>query len=367
MPIYEEKLICPFAIHFTQEHIKTLFQDGRVVETTIPEIVSQPSNSPHFDLILEAPFPNIEICRWHPHDSKDRAVQHWFTLDNRRLYCLQRTAAQLWPKRVGVVVDILYADNGKVRRKYDSTTEGRSVTISPSVKVPALWRWDWREGVAAVRANPLGAREAMKAVEYDCLKDSVDDLSEVPPPAFETVLKDQTASFVSNLAALLGSAQKQTPAALTPETPLKGNLASSPTVSTEASSDGSADSRQETPREVEGPAQPKLVWKVKGAEASVPEDDESSKDPSESLEDEAIRLVQYQISQPDRKGYVWIDNWTKHFQKELGTMRSFIESRPDLFQVRPLNGRGYRVEAAPLAEATVKTGGRRRRGGRRRA
>ena len=39
-----------------------------------------------------------------------------------------------WPKRVGAVVDILYADTGRVRKKYDSTTEGRSVTISPSVK-----------------------------------------------------------------------------------------------------------------------------------------------------------------------------------------------------------------------------------------
>ena len=39
-----------------------------------------------------------------------------------------------WPKRVGAVVDILYSDTGRVRKKYDSTTEGRSVTISPSVK-----------------------------------------------------------------------------------------------------------------------------------------------------------------------------------------------------------------------------------------
>ncbi len=40
-----------------------------------------------------------------------------------------------WPKRVGAVVDLLYSDTGRVRKKYDSSTEGRSVTISPSVKV----------------------------------------------------------------------------------------------------------------------------------------------------------------------------------------------------------------------------------------
>ena len=39
-----------------------------------------------------------------------------------------------WPKRVGATVDILYSDTGRVRKKYDSSTEGRSVTISPSVK-----------------------------------------------------------------------------------------------------------------------------------------------------------------------------------------------------------------------------------------
>ena len=78
MPIYEEKVISPFAIHFTQdtgmqckvlsirifpvkehdqlavqtgivwgfdlqEHIKTHFQDGRVVEDTVPEIQLTPS------------------------------------------------------------------------------------------------------------------------------------------------------------------------------------------------------------------------------------------------------------------------------------------------------------------------------------
>ena len=134
-----------------------------------------------FDLILKAPFPNIEILRWEPPHCRDTEADHdlmtlikkatcgvlnaqaknWYTLDNRRLYCLQRMAAEHlgahwlpaafspfffppgmvthsdsrhWPKRVGAVVDILYADTGRVRKKYDSTTEGRSVTISPSVK-----------------------------------------------------------------------------------------------------------------------------------------------------------------------------------------------------------------------------------------
>mmetsp|Transcript_63764 Transcript_63764/g.149472 ORF Transcript_63764/g.149472 Transcript_63764/m.149472 type:complete len:364 (-) Transcript_63764:370-1461(-) len=355
MPIYEEKLICPFALHFTQEHIKTHFQDGRVVEETIPEIEAQQSGSEHFDLILKAPFPNIEILRWQAPDCKDKNVQRWYTLDNRRLYCLQRMAAQHWPKRVGVVVDILYADTGRVRRKYDSITEGRSVTISPSVKVPAIWRWDWHQGVSEVKADTYDTEEAFRTVERDCAKPSVDDLCEVPGPAFETVLKDQTASFVSSLAALLGQSQKQS------QPSHKDATASSPTVSTEASSDGSADSRQETPREVEGPAAPKLVWKVKGADEvpEVPGEDVGA-EPTESLEEVAVRLILGQVSRPERKGYVWIENWNKRFQKELGTLRGFIESRPDLFQVKPGNGRSYRVEATEPVSAVEKTSSKNR-------
>lgn len=263
-------------------------------------------------------------------------------------------AAQHWPKCVGVVVDILYADTGRVRRKYDSTTEGRSVTISPSVKVPAIWRWDWRQGVSEVKADTYDTEEAFRTVERDCAKPSVDDLCEVPGPAFETVLKDQTASFVSSLAALLGQTQKQS------QPSHKDTTAPSPTVSTEASSDGSADSRQETPREVEGSAAPKLVWKVKDAD-EVPEvpGEGVGAEPTESLEEVAVRLILGQVSRPERKGYVWIENWNKRFQKELGNLRGFIESRPDLFQVKPGNGRSYRVEATEPV-SVEKTGSKNR-------
>jgi len=42
MPIYEPKLISPLAIRFTQEHIRTTFQDGRVVEDSIDEAQDAP-------------------------------------------------------------------------------------------------------------------------------------------------------------------------------------------------------------------------------------------------------------------------------------------------------------------------------------
>lgn len=328
MPIYEEKLICPLAIHFTQEHIKTHFQDGRLVEATIPEILAAPSGGADYDIILKAPFPNIEILRWHAPDCGDKEEQ-WYTLDNRRLYCLQRMAVEHWPKRVAAVVDILCADNGKVRRKYDSTTSGRSVTISPSVKVPALSRWDWRLRVDP-EPDPTAAMAAYEAVNSDKAKPSVSELCDVPGPAFEALLRASTASFVSNLAALLAAK----PEAEEPVAP-------SPTESTAASSDGS-ESREETPRKEVG--KPKLL--LQKAE------DEAKAGQADGLEQQAVRLVQAQLCQPGRKGFVWIDNWHDHFQKQLGSLRTFLEGKPDLFVVKPGRGRSYRVEAVPPIHAS---------------
>eukprot|EP00490_Sorites_sp_Unknown_P023171 CAMPEP_0114651944 /NCGR_PEP_ID=MMETSP0191-20121206/8676_1 /TAXON_ID=126664 /ORGANISM="Sorites sp." /LENGTH=368 /DNA_ID=CAMNT_0001866317 /DNA_START=86 /DNA_END=1192 /DNA_ORIENTATION=- len=355
MPIYEEKVISPFAIHFTQEHIKTHFQDGRVVEETVSEIQLNPSDGKDFDLILKAPFPNIEILRWQPPHCGDREAKNWFTLDNRRLYCLQRMAAEHWPKRVGAVVDILYADTGRVRKKYDSSTQGRSVTISPSVKVPALRRWDWRVQIAQSQlVDPDEVAKAMEAVNRDCAKPSVQDLCDVPGPAFETMLKDQTADFVSSLAALLSTTRDQCQPAEG-----EGTALASPTEST-AASEGSAESRQGTPREapvtkVNMPS--KLMWKPKGTKpegATVATDNqENCVVESSSLEEEVIEQVRTQLSQPGSKGFVWIENWNERYHKELGNLRAFLESKTDCFVVKPGKGRGYRVEALQPAAKQV--------------
>ncbi|CAE7789634.1 Ctse, partial [Symbiodinium sp. CCMP2456] len=91
----------------------------------------------------------------------------------------------------------------------------------------------------------------------------------------------------------------------------------------------------------------------------VPSEDVGA-EPTESLEEVAVRLILGQVSRPERKGYVWIENWNKRFQKELGNLRGFIESRPDLFQVKPGNGRSYRVEATEPVSAVEKTGSKNR-------
>mmetsp|Transcript_8935 Transcript_8935/g.19696 ORF Transcript_8935/g.19696 Transcript_8935/m.19696 type:complete len:433 (-) Transcript_8935:233-1531(-) len=192
MPIYEEKLISPLSVRFTQEHIRTTFRDGRELEESLAAICAEPGQG-EYDLVLRAPFPDIEIVRWCPRGSDEEDVAsapdggHWFTRDNRRLYCLQRAAVALWPKTVAAVVEILYADPGNTKRKYDSATRGRSVSLSHSLKATAIKRWDWRISVrrpGAVEGFVSVAELAvLKAIARDDSKTSVDALENAPRAA----------------------------------------------------------------------------------------------------------------------------------------------------------------------------------------
>lgn len=181
MPLFEEKLISPFAIRFTQEHIRTTFRDGRAVEQTVNEIETQPGEG-DVDLILNAPFPHIEIIRWASAEG-----DHWFSFDNRRLYCLQRAAAAHWPRRVACVVEVLYAaDRSSWWRKCDTSVAGQSVNIRHSSTQPVISRWSWREAIEEKKDTTMtvalfyAAGLANRAVLGDEAKASIDDLINAP-------------------------------------------------------------------------------------------------------------------------------------------------------------------------------------------
>eukprot|EP00933_Yihiella_yeosuensis_P028774 TRINITY_DN22593_c0_g1_i1.p1 TRINITY_DN22593_c0_g1~~TRINITY_DN22593_c0_g1_i1.p1 ORF type:complete len:427 (-),score=68.97 TRINITY_DN22593_c0_g1_i1:251-1531(-) len=78
------------------------------------------------------------------------------------------------------------------------------------------------------------------------------------------------------------------------------------------------------------------VWRRKSDKVQAP----SKK---AALAEEAIQEVKRQLSEPDSKGFVWVDAWTEYFQSELGTLRKFLEGLPEHFEVTPTTGRGYRV------------------------
>lgn len=192
MPLYEEKLISPLALRFTQQRIRTSFRDGHLVESTIKEIKAAPGVG-DYDIILKAPFPAIEIIRYSPDGRHAGGEDHWFTFDNRRLYCLQRMAAKYWPKRVGCIVEVLYADSSatSIRKKLDSMTGGVSVTIGHAFAVGnELQEWAWRQAVQKRAPPGAFALQAEDAVRVDAMKTSVGDLTDAPaaPSAFERLM-----------------------------------------------------------------------------------------------------------------------------------------------------------------------------------
>eukprot|EP00747_Dinoflagellata_sp_TGD_P067445 gnl/TRDRNA2_/TRDRNA2_155274_c1_seq1.p1 gnl/TRDRNA2_/TRDRNA2_155274_c1~~gnl/TRDRNA2_/TRDRNA2_155274_c1_seq1.p1 ORF type:complete len:307 (+),score=57.77 gnl/TRDRNA2_/TRDRNA2_155274_c1_seq1:68-922(+) len=57
----------------------------------------------------------------------------------------------------------------------------------------------------------------------------------------------------------------------------------------------------------------------------------------------AIREIKDQLSWPGSDGRVWIEGWGQRYQESLGTLREFLESRPDKFSVIPGEGKKFTV------------------------
>mmetsp|Transcript_84536 Transcript_84536/g.196564 ORF Transcript_84536/g.196564 Transcript_84536/m.196564 type:complete len:311 (-) Transcript_84536:92-1024(-) len=182
-------LLSPFEVHFSQTRIRSEFQDGHTLQETIAEIVPAessggkkrasldevnsntksnneeeeeeeilPADDENDDCILVTiPFPRIEVTRWRcklreadgtpkldPVTGLELYSQEerWFTFDNRRLYCLQRAAAALWPRKALCEVVAIPPTLARMRelRKFDTRTFGCSVLVGrrddPS---PELW------------------------------------------------------------------------------------------------------------------------------------------------------------------------------------------------------------------------------------
>jgi len=140
-----------------------------MLEETINQIQMVPGKD-GYDFVLKAPFPSIEIIRWSQFDTEatEALANHWFTLDNRRLYCLQRVAASLWPKKCVAHVEVLYSTCHGIKRKDTSGTVGRDVAIRHSDKDMESGHWDWRATVEA--GLETGLRRAMRGVTQDDIR-----------------------------------------------------------------------------------------------------------------------------------------------------------------------------------------------------
>lgn len=341
MPIYEEKLISPFAVRFTQEHIRTTFRDGRSVEAAVGEIYRAPGMA-DYDVILKFPFPAIEIIRWHAHPREDASASelvdtsgevadgdHWFTLDNRRLYCLQRAAAACWPRRAAIAVEILYASPGSVRRKCDTTTYGRSVTIAPTVHVSPTSRWNWRVEVqssqqvglgvcCATAADVAASRIALDAILADDAKPTVDALLDLPESA---------------------GCHRERPRFC------KGRPSTPSTTDPSDESDSSPKSRRSS-RKGQGCRHDHQSRSQEPSEASDDTDLNLHTFVTRDLSWWAIEEIRQHLSMPGSNGYIWMPNWNDVYAPSLGSLRDFVESRPDQFIVVPGWGQTFRVTRA---------------------
>lgn len=186
-------LLSPLDVRFSQMKMRHLFGDGRRIAEAIEAIrkvpCSEEESAAHAGAKwrLEFPFPAIEVVRWRcklrdntgrprldPNTGEEvyDSEENWFTLDNRRLYCLQEVALRAWPQRcVARVSEVLgCGPRHRMRelRKFRTMDSGRSIMVGSGADGVGFVRWSWREkaGVGASRERD-GARAADGEKEGD--------------------------------------------------------------------------------------------------------------------------------------------------------------------------------------------------------
>lgn len=166
LTIDQNRLLSPFEIFFSQNHIRAEFQDGRPLDLAVESISSSRISPKKDDLrlkefgvpeesdwwLLQPEFPEIEVIQWRIKLRKEDGTQlfdeegnelygerEWYTMDNRRLYCLQKAAVAFHP------TEVMRLEDGSCRefRKFRSTDRGRSVRLGHKDS-PDLPRWCWR-------------------------------------------------------------------------------------------------------------------------------------------------------------------------------------------------------------------------------
>ncbi|CAL1160787.1 unnamed protein product, partial [Cladocopium goreaui] len=173
----------PLEVHFSQMRANPHFRDGRSLDKAIEEIEkvpwsgSSPKDADKPVWLLKAPFPPIEVMKWRcklrdeatgrplvdPQtggellDAEDR----WFTLDNRRLYCLQKVAVSLWPDRA--VAEVCCLPSTKVTKmrqlkKFRTLDRGCTILVGNRVGGPMLGRWSWRETAGIQEPTPAESK-----------------------------------------------------------------------------------------------------------------------------------------------------------------------------------------------------------------
>jgi len=183
----------PLDVLFSQNVVYPKFTDGRSVDDAVKLIRAVPRSNADgktgvtdADVLLQAPFPDIQAVRWCPklRDGQGKPLpdgnggyrmgaEGLFTVDNRRLYALQRAAVAQWPKKCTVPVEVI-AHRGELMKhlkKFRTRTNGLSITVSEwngvgrdNIKdFSAMRVWDWRSAMSSVQDGGDGLKAAMEA------------------------------------------------------------------------------------------------------------------------------------------------------------------------------------------------------------
>mmetsp|Transcript_295 Transcript_295/g.822 ORF Transcript_295/g.822 Transcript_295/m.822 type:complete len:391 (+) Transcript_295:16-1188(+) len=162
---------------------------AKAAAATAASIAEEGLKQDNFDVVIVPPFPSIEVVWWSPklrdgsgvpltgEDGGElRAEQALFTVDNRRLYALQRAAIAHWPRRCITRVHVV-ADRVEVLkhlRKFRTRTNGMSINITEwhgigrdnARDFNAMRVWDWRSAVprAVETSSTGGGTEAETAM-----------------------------------------------------------------------------------------------------------------------------------------------------------------------------------------------------------
>lgn len=136
---WQEYLLSPLSVRFSQEIIHPFFYRRGPIQDVIPKITARtarPEDDEGEGYRLIPPFPPIRILRRGP---------QLYSLDNRRLYALQKAAMNKWPqlcKTRVLVADRLPRKKLKNQyRKFKTTSEGREIRVTSKYKLFENWRW----------------------------------------------------------------------------------------------------------------------------------------------------------------------------------------------------------------------------------
>jgi len=176
----------PMDVRFSQKKMRHMFWNGNLLSDVAPLVQTVRCSDAEEAILgarwkVVAPFPAIMVFRWRCKLRDDRtgrpkvdqqtgatlydSEEHLFTLDNRRLYCLQLAASRVWPEPC--VIDVSQLPPGPPQHMYEmkklKTMDcGKSILIgSRQDKVPFV-RWSWRTKLQVADDPVAGKAHARK-------------------------------------------------------------------------------------------------------------------------------------------------------------------------------------------------------------